>query len=296
MVMIAENSKVAIVAPSAQIGELEKIEHGLKYLKSLGFKPVLGKHTLEQYRYMAGHDSERAADINEAFTNPEIKAVFCVRAAAGALRILPYLDYEAIGKNKKPLIGFCDNAALEIALFKKADIHSLNGFLPTYDFKDGELDTLVKNSFETLLKGENITITDGKCRHSGEAEGELICSNLTTLMYLAGTEYFPDLSNKILLLEDVHERMHRIDMMLQQLKQQPNFKRLSGIILGQFTNITGDEEDGTLEDCFADFLQGVNIPVVQDFDFGHTKSRYVLPLGAKVKLNAAKCELKIENF
>lgn len=296
MQKIAKNSKVAIVAPSAQIGNIQKIQKGLEYIKNLGFEPVLSRHLFEQYRYMAGNDIDRAADINEAFADPEIKAVFCVRAAAGALRILPYLDYETIKNNKKPIIGFCDNAALEIALYQKAGICSLNGFVPTYDFKDGELDAHIKNSLETLLNGEKLKIVSGKCRQKGQAEGALICSNLSTLLYLCGTEYFPDLSGKILLIEDVHERMHRIDMMLQQLKQQPNFNRLAGIILGQFTDISGDEEDGTLEDCFADFLQGVDIPVLQNFSFGHPKSRYVLPLGEKVSLNADSCELTAKDF
>lgn len=294
--IIPKNSKIAIVAPSAQIGDIKKIEKGLEYLKNLGFQPILGKNTLKQYRYMAGSDQERAEDINTAFANPEIKAVFCVRAAAGALRILPYLDYKTIKQNPKPVIGFCDNAALEIALYKKSDIHSLNGFLLSYDFKDVELDETIKQSFENLISGKTLSIISGICRQKGFAEGELICSNLTTLLYLAGTEYFPDLSGKILLIEDVHERMHRLDMMLQQLKQQSEFNKLSGLILGRFTDINGDEEDGSLDDCLNDFLQGLNIPVIQNFAFGHTKSRYVLPLGGKVTVNGEKCELIIKDF
>lgn len=296
MMQLSKNSKVAIVAPSGQIGNIEKIKLGLKYLENLGFQPVFGKHVFARYRYMAGADIDRANDINEAFANPEIKAIFCVRAAAGALRILPYLDYELIKRNPKPLIGFCDNAALEIALYKKCGIKSLNGFLLSYDFKDGSLDSLVKESFENLLHKQSVQIISGKCRQKGLAEGELIASNLSTLLYLAGTPYFPSLNGKILLIEDVNERMHRIDMMLQQLKQQPEFNKLSAIILGQFTNTKGDEEDGSLEDCFADFLQGVNIPVVQDFEFGHTKSRYVLPIGAKAKLDAENKELILTDF
>ena len=296
MMKLSKNSKVAIVAPSGQIGNIEKIKLGLKYLESLDFQPVFGKHVFARYRYMAGSDIDRANDINEAFANPEIKAIFCVRAAAGALRILPYLDYELIKRNPKPLIGFCDNAALELALYKKCGIKSLNGFLLSYDFKDGSLDSLVKESFENLLNKKSVQIISGNCRQKGFAEGKLIASNLSTLLYLAGTEYFPSLSGKILLIEDVNERMHRIDMMLQQLKQQPEFNKLSAIILGQFTNTKGDEEDGSLEDCFADFLQGVNIPVVKDFEFGHTKSRYVLPIGAKAKLDAENKELILTDF
>lgn len=296
MMKLEKHSKVAIVAPSGQIGNIEKIKLGLEYLENLGFELVFGKHVFEQYRYMAGTDIDRANDINEAFANSEIKAIFCVRAAAGAMRILPYLDYEMIKHNPKPLVGFCDNAALELAIYQKCSMKSLNGFLLTYDFKDNELDSLVKQSFENCLQGETLRIISGKCRQKGVAEGELIVSNLSTLLYLAGTEYFPDLSGKILLIEDVHERMHRVDMMLQQLKQQPQFNKLSAIILGQFTDVKGDEEDGSLEDCFADFLQGVNVPVVQDFEFGHTKSRYVLPIGAKARLNAERAELILTDF
>ncbi|MBR3502061.1 MAG: LD-carboxypeptidase, partial [Alphaproteobacteria bacterium] len=198
-----KNKKVAILAPSAQIGSIDKIAKGLEYLKSLGLDPVLGKHTLKQYRYMAGTDIERAEDINEAFANPQIDAIFCVRAAAGALRILPYLDYEMIKNNKKPVIGFCDNAALEAAIYKKSGVCSLNGFSLTYDFRDDELSPVIKQSFENLLRGKKIQIKSGICRNKGTAKGELVCSNLTTLLYLSGGEYFPDLSGKILLIEDV---------------------------------------------------------------------------------------------
>ena len=98
------------------------------------------------------------------------------------------------------------------------------------------------------------------------------------------------------MIEDVHERMHRLDMMLQQLKQQPDFNKLNGIILGQFTDIQGDEEDGSLEDCIRDFLEGVNVPVIQNFEFGHTKSRYALPFGARVVMNADECKLSLKGF
>ena len=112
MKKLEKGSKIAIVAPSAQIGEISKINKGLAYLQSLDLVPVFGKNLLCVNRYMAGTDEQRAADINAAFTDSDIKAIFCVRAAAGATRILPYIDYELAQKNPKPVIGFCDNVAL----------------------------------------------------------------------------------------------------------------------------------------------------------------------------------------
>ena len=296
MQKIQSGDKVAIVAPCGQIGDISKISAAVAYLKSLGLVPVYGKNLLKVNRYMAGTDRERAADINSAFADREIKAIFCVRAAAGGLRILPYIDYETARLNPKPLIGFCDNAALQTALLQKSNLVSYNGFVMTYDFKDGSLDALIKDNLEKLLQGETFTIKSGKTLKSGKVSGKLVCCNLSTLSRMAGTPYFPDLSRKILLTEEVNEPVYRIDLMLQQLKQQAGFDKLQGVIFGQFTNVKTDDEDGTVADCFNDFLQNTDFPAISDFNFGHTVSRHVLPLGADVEMDADKAELKIVRY
>lgn len=296
MPAIKSGDKVAVLAPCGQIGNPEKIAAALEYLKDLGLQPVLGSHLFDVRRYMAGTDIDRAADVNQAFADPQIKAVFCVRAAAGGTRILPHIDYKLTRNNPKPIIGFCDNAALQLALYQLSGITSYNGFVMAYDFKTGVLDSLIKDNLEKLLKQDKFSITSGKTLKSGLATGTLLCSNLTVLTRLAGTPYFPDLSRKILLLEEVNEPIYKIDLMLQQLKQQAGFSELSGVILGQFTNIKTDEEDGTLADCFADFLQNTDFPVIADFNFGHTVSRHVLPVGAEVEMNSDTAELKILRY
>lgn len=296
MQKIRTGDKVAVVAPCGQIGDISKISAAVEYLKSLGLIPVYGKNLLKVNRYMAGTDQERAADINAAFTDNEIKAVFCVRAAAGGLRILPYIDYEAARRNPKPLIGFCDNAAVQLALWQKSELISYNGFVMTYDFKNGTLDPLIKDNLEKLLRGETFAVKSGKTLKSGKASGKLICCNLSTLSRLAGTPYFPDLNRKILLTEEVNEPVYRIDLMLQQLKQQAGFDKLQGVIFGQFTDTRTDEEDGSVADSLSDFLQNTDFPAIYDFNFGHTVSRHVLPIGAEVEIDADKAELKILRY
>ena len=293
---IKPGDKVAIIAPCGQIGNKSKIDLALKYLKSLGLKPVLGKHLLKVRRYMAGTDRERASDINAAFADPEIRAIFCVRAAAGGTRVLPYIDYELAHANPKPFIGFCDNTAVQLALYQKSKLVSYDGFVMTYDFKNGNLDPLIKDNLEKLLNHELFEIKSGKTLQKGSAEGTLICSNLTVITRMAGTPYFPDFADKILLLEEVNEPVYKIDLMLQQLKQQKHFDKLKGVIFGQFTGSKADEEDGTIKDCLQDFLKDTKLPAIYDFNFGHTPSRHVLPLGAKVALNADKATLKILKY
>ena len=296
MQKIKSGDKIAIIAPCGQIGDKSKIDSAIKYLKSLGLKPIFGKHLLKINRYMAGTDIQRAADINSAFADKNIKAIFCVRAAAGGTRVLPYINYELAQANPKPFIGFCDNTAIQLALYQKSKLVSYDGFVMTYDFKDGKLDNLIKDNLEKLLNHELFEIKSGKTLQKGIAEGTLICSNLTVLTRMAGTPYFPDLANKILLLEEVNEPVYKIDLMLQQIKQQKNFDKLKGVIFGQFTGVKADKEDGTIKDCLKDFLSNTNLPAVYDFNFGHTTSRHVLPLGAKVAINADKTTLTILKY
>lgn len=296
MIKINPGGKAAIIAPSAQIGDISKIQPAIEYIKSLGLIPVFGKNLCRVNRYMAGSDEERAADINAALADSEIKVIFCARAAAGGLRTLPYIDYALAKRNHKPLVGFCDNVAVQIALWQKSGLISYNGFGLAYDFRNGTVDKQIDADLRHLLNGETYTITSGKTLRRGTAEGKLICANLSTLMRMAGTPYFPDLSNKILLLEDVHEKVYRLDLMLQQLKQQPVFAKVVGVIFGRFSDAESDAEDGTIGDCFADFIRNTNFPVITDFDFGHTPSRRVLPIGADVALNADSAELKILRY
>ena len=296
MYKLQKGDKVAVLAPCGQIGNIEKIQTALNYLKSLGFEAVLGKNVFNTYRYMAGTDEQRADDVNLAFTDSQIKAIFCVRAAAGGTRILPHIDYETAKRNPKPIIGFCDNAALQIALSEKAGIVSYNGFVMSYDFKDNKLDSLIKDNLEKLLNGETFSIHSGTTFQAGKTAGKLLVCNLSVLTKMAGTPYFPNLNGKILLIEDVHEPIYKIDLMLQQLKQQPHFADLSGIIFGKFTDSDSSDEDGHLDDCFNDFMQGMSIPAIKDFNFGHTVSRHVLPIGAKVEFDADKCLLNILEY
>ena len=82
---------------------------------------------------------------------------------------------------------------------------------------------------------------------------------------------------------------------MNQIKQQKDFNKLKGIIIGQFSDsVVVDEEDGTFADCLRDFTEGLNIPVIVDFDYGHVKQREIIPLGKKVEVvsSAKKCLVK----
>lgn len=293
MSFLKKGDKVGIIAPSIGLKDKD-LTSTLNYFQKIGLTPVLAENLKSTYRYMAGPDKERAKAINELFANKSVKALFCLRGGAGATRMLPYLNYALIKRNPKPIIGLSDSTSLQNALFTKTGNPSLTGFLPLYDIKENKINPTTEKSLLSSLFENKQQITSGKSLIIGSAEGQIIGGCLSVFLYLCGTPYFPDLTDKILILEDIEEKTYKIDLMLNQLKQQKNFKKLKAIIFGAFTDCPIiDKEDGTIEDCIKDFAKDLEIPVITDFAYGHIPARYLIPLGitAHLKANTKNCTL-----
>ena len=293
MSLLKTGDKIGFIAPSCCLKDKD-LTPSINYFNSLGLEVVVADNIYSEYRYMAGTDIKRAQDINQMFKDTSIKTIFCVRGGAGALRLLPYLDFDLISKNQKPIFGLSDSTVLQNALISKVNNPSFTGFLPLYDIKDTFLNQTLENSLKSTLFDNKHHINSGSSVIDGTTTGVIVGGCLSTFLSLCGTPYFPDLKNKIILIEDDDEKTYRIDLMLNQLKLQKNFNKIKGLIFGSFTDSKIiDPEDGSTDDCINDFVKDLNIPVIKNFEYGHTPTRYILPLGIKVKLTATKQECSI---
>ncbi len=98
-------------------------------LESLGLVPEIGAHALDRRGFLAGRDEDRAADLNEAYRDPGVRAVFATRGGAGAYRIVDLVDQDTVRADPKPLVGFSDITALRLALRRNCRIAGVHGFL-----------------------------------------------------------------------------------------------------------------------------------------------------------------------
>ncbi|MBQ9725259.1 MAG: LD-carboxypeptidase, partial [Neisseriaceae bacterium] len=121
-------------------------------------------------------------------------------------------------------------------------------------------------------------------------EGVFWGGNLSVLVSLIGTPYFPQIDGGILFLEDVGEQPYRLDRMFQQLALSGCLKKQQAIVLGNFrmnsknTDIYDASYD--LPTVIADLRRIANIPVLLDFPFGHIVNKTTYPLGAVAKLTS----------
>jgi muramoyltetrapeptide carboxypeptidase len=277
---------VGVAAPCARF-DRAKLYKGIECLKTLGFAVRVPERIFETHRYLAGEDATRAGVIHDLAADPHVKGIICARGGFGAMRILPYLDWDLIRAHPKLFIGFSDATALLTALMQQAGIGGIHGPNLT-SLADAAPDTLA--ALKAAMTGSllPVTVPDGLCLKPGRAEGMLAGGNLATLTHLLGTGFAPDFSKGILFLEDVGEPAYKIDRMLSQMKLAGRFDDLCGVAAGSFD---GCEHPAYLPEIFDDIFGEYGIPVLMGLAAGHGPVNLSLPMGRQVSLDADRMTL-----
>jgi muramoyltetrapeptide carboxypeptidase len=303
---LAPGARVALIAPAGPLLERDDRTRGEELCRALGFEPVLAANAGSKYGYLAGTDEQRLADLNAAFANPRVDAVWCLRGGYGMTRILPGVDFGALERRPKAVIGYSDITALINAIARRSGIVAFHGPMSRSSlspFSRWHFDRVLTNLSEAgrlgriaqpadvLVPRDNRVVT----LSPGVAEGRLFGGNLTLLQALIGTPYFPDLDDAILFLEDVGEDLYSVDRMLAHLRMIGALNKLKGIIIGRFTEMKRGTDDGALgfDEVLETYLLPLKIPVAYGFPLGHIDDQWTLPIGVKARLDASACEVEI---
>lgn len=285
---------LGLISPSSPM-QPGRLELGIQYLTSLGFNVTVGEHVHDQQRFLAGRDEDRAADLMRFFKDPTVKGIMIINAGYGSQRILPWLDMPFIQAHPKYFIGFSDTTALQIGLYKQAQLPSYTGFTCrdlTYD----TIDPLLEKTLAHTFKHTPYSLVDGETVIAGQAKGPLIAGNLSCLCRLFGTPYQPDLKGTLLLIEDLYAEPYMIDSHLSQLALAGAFDTIHGLIWGCFEQchaLQHPHRDGTVDDIIFEWSHRIGVPTLKNFPYGHQKRRAILPVGHPVKLNATERRLDL---
>jgi len=117
---------------------------------------------------------------------------------------------------------------------------------------------------------------------NGEASGSVLPVNLTVFCSIIGTDFMPDVSGKILLLEDVNEDPYKIDRMLTQLHLAGILSSCSALIFGNFRKCGTRHSMNLIYHRFAAYING---PVFAGFPFGHVLPMACMRFGEKITLH-----------
>lgn len=286
---------VGIISPSIMLSPRDSLDlaKGIAHLERLGLRVKEAPSVARGVRQYAGSAKDKANDIMAMYADKDVDILLAAHGGAGALRVLEYLDYDFIKKNAKPIVGFSDATSLQLGVYARTGNSFVIGYCPEYEFRVPEgIHPLVDKGLRDVLSGRRFKAQSGRTLHGGIAEGILLGECLSTISDLSGTPYYPNIAGTILLLEDECESSYKISLMLTQLKYNPQFKDVKGIVIGRFSECVDHPTQGSMAEIIADFAAQVDIPMVTDFDFGHFRERFVLPAGVRYRLNADECCLE----
>jgi muramoyltetrapeptide carboxypeptidase len=227
--------------------------------------------------HFAGDDKARAEAFVEVANDPSFDAVWFARGGYGSCRILESaLSRLGASARAKTYLGYSDMGSLMGALYGAGFANIVHGPMPT-DMARAGGEAAVRRSLAYLATrapdGLEPTVLSGaKCA----------AFNIKTLGELIGTPYLPDLSDHVLLLEDVAEYMYSIDRMLFHITSTPALRRVAGIKLGRCNDIPANDPDfGKTEAEVAEYwCLRSGIAYLGRADIGHDADNKIVPFGA----------------
>lgn len=309
--------KIGIITPSFPAPNRfpERYERGIAQLRRMGFTVREGSCTYRTEGYRSASIKDRATEFNDLLRDPDVKAIISTIGGTNSNSLLPYLDYEALRRHPKIIMGYSDVTALLLACYAKTGVTTFYGpaIVPSFGeyetmLADGEryvrnvlclereapysldvprewteemLDWMTQDRPKMLRPNDGwLSLRDGR------AQGKLVGGNLNTMSGFLKSEFFPDMEGAILFLEDSFKTMADEERSLSMLKLAGVFDQINGLIIGKYEHFDTLGAPFSFEALLLEVLGDVDFPILTNVDIGHTFPSHVFPIGIDVELDA----------
>lgn len=248
-----------------------------KTLQDIGLQPVFSDYIYERDGVSCGSAKERAQALMNFYLDDEVVEIFDISGGDLANGVLPYLDYAVIAKSSKKFWGYSDLTTVVNAIYAKTGKSAV-----LYQVRN----LIYDHGVQQVVDFRNVMVEHGAdlykidCRfvQGEEMQGIVIGGNIRCFLKLAGTEYMPDFTDRILLLESYSGTVAKMETYLCQLKQMGAFDKAAGILLGTFTEM----EEKNCVPCMAELVQsfaGKEMPIAVTKDIGHGTDAKAIVIG-----------------
>ncbi|WP_129668663.1 S66 peptidase family protein [Phytoactinopolyspora endophytica] len=294
---LTAGDRVVVVAPSGPVDK-DLLDAGCEILSAWGLEVTLAPHVADQHErvaYLAGSDEARASDLQQAWCDPSVAAIFCARGGYGAQRMMDMVDWSAVAAAEpKVFAGFSDITALHEAFANCVGVATLHAPMVAVDsfvYDAATSEHLRRTLFEpesvlTLSSPTAQTIANGG---GGPVAGVTVggCVSLLT-SELATPTGRPNLHGGILLLEQVGEKAYRLDRDLTHMLRTGWLDGVVGVVLGSWHDCE------PMDDVVVERLGDLGVPIISRFGFGHGDSTQTMPLGVSVTLDPGAATLTLD--
>ena len=281
--------KIALVACSngLEVRKKGSVEELCAYLEGLGFTPCVSPCLYEKdpvfCSVFSGTAEERAEALMSFYRDPEVQAILDLSGGDLANELLPYLDYEVIGKSRAEFWGYSDLTTILNAIYAKTGRSSVlyqarnlvsdGGF-----FRRPAFENTILQKQSDLFQISCQYVQKGQKQKLSEFCGTLVGGNIRCLLKLAGTEYWPDMQDKILLLESWSGGVPKMVTYFSQLRQLGVFRQIKALLLGTFTEMEDRGCSPTIEELACHYA-GAELPILKTRQIGHGKDALAVRVG-----------------
>ena len=319
---------VTVSLSSGMAGEpefLARYQRGINRVEKLfGLNVSELPHTLKGEVYVYQHPEERARDLTHAFRDESVKGIFSCIGGEDSIRMIPYVDYEAIRQNPKIFLGYSDSTITHLICYK-AGVMSYygpsilaefaeNGALFPYTekwvrkvlFSDepiGEVEPPAEWTSE-FIPWEGSEERPRRMQPSGDYEvlqgagirnGRLLGGCMEVLEMAKGTEVWPDKAEwdgKLIFFETSVEKTApgMLRRWLRNYGVQGILENAAGLLFAKpYDEQYYEEYKEVILEVVRDELGLSDLPIFYNMSFGHTAPMAVMPYGAMAEID---CEQK----
>lgn len=278
--MLKKGDYIGISACSDSRKEIERknIDELYSVLKNMGLNVITSKYIYANDSTFSMSIQEKANALMELYADNRIKAIFDISGGDMCNELLDKLDYNIIKENNKPFFGYSDLTAIINAIYAKTGntsyLYQIKNIVSEYSNEQQ------KRFIDTIMLDKNSLLNfDYRFIQGKSMSGTVVGGNIRCLLKLAGTEYMPDFSEKILFLESLGGGVERAVACLSQLRQLGVFKHIKGVILGQFTYMTENNCKPSIEEIVLREIENENIPIARTYEIGHSKDSKTIKIG-----------------
>ena len=270
--------KAALVGCSNPLKDVYRpvLDQLVKILEDRGLEVEVSEYLTDDT--LIGRGEKRARELESFFLDPEMGHIFDISGGDLANTVLGHLDLDTIKDSQAVFYGYSDLTTILTALAKngnQAVNFQLRNCLVNKDLlKSGYFDHLLAGKDQTKELDElEVTFVRGS-----EMAGPVYGGNLRCLLKLAGTPYWPDFTESIILLEAYRGKPELVASLLEQCRETGIFNQISGVLLGTFSELDKLKESRLPEEILLDLLPA-NLPIAKTEFIGHRPDAKAIRLG-----------------